>query len=64
MSAFAALIQTLLPESEVFLCAKALECEKGLTTGKKTCVFIRQAGAMLKMHRLLCVYAMLLMMGM
>src|SRR5712675_3017502 len=64
MSAFAALIRTLLPEGEVFLCAKALEREKGSTTGKKTRVFIRQAGAMLKMHRLLCVYAMLLMTGM
>ena len=64
ISASAALIRALLPESGIFLRAKALEREKGTTTGKKTRVFIRQAGIMLKEHWLLCVYAVLLMTGM
>ncbi|KAH9954974.1 carboxylic acid transporter [Russula dissimulans] len=63
ISAFAALIRALVPESEVFLRAKALELEKGSTTGKKTRVFIRKASAMLKKHWLLCIYAVLLMTG-
>ncbi len=63
ISAFAALIRALVPESEVFLRAKALERETGSTTGKKTRRFIRQAGDMLKKHWLLCIYAVLLMTG-
>jgi len=64
ISAFAAVVRALVPESEVFVRAKALECERGSSTGKKTRVFIRQAGAMVKNHWLLCVYAILLMTGM
>jgi MFS transporter, SHS family, lactate transporter len=63
ISAFAALIRALVPESEVFLRAKALERETGSTTGKKTRRFIQQAGDMLKKHWLLCIYAVLLMTG-
>jgi SHS family lactate transporter-like MFS transporter len=63
ISAFAAFIRALVPESEVFLRAKALEREKGSTTGKKTRRFIQQANAMLKKHWLLCIYAVLLMTG-
>jgi MFS transporter, SHS family, lactate transporter len=63
ISAFAAFVRALVPESEVFLRAKALERARGTTTEKKTRVFIRQAGAMLKEHWLLCVYAVLLMTG-
>ncbi|KAI0299642.1 MFS general substrate transporter [Multifurca ochricompacta] len=63
ISAFAAFIRALVPESEVFLRAKALEREKGTSTEKKTRVFINQAGAMLKKHWLLCIYAVLLMTG-
>ncbi len=63
ISAFAAVLRALVPESEVFLRAKALERENGATTGNKTRVFIRQIGAMLKKHWLLCIYAVLLMTG-
>jgi SHS family lactate transporter-like MFS transporter len=63
ISAFAAFIRALVPESEVFLRARAQQREMGATTGKKTRVFIQQAGAMLKKHWLLCVYAVLLMTG-
>ncbi|KAI0295668.1 MFS general substrate transporter [Multifurca ochricompacta] len=63
ISTFAAFIRALVPESEVFLRAKALEREKGTSTEKKTRVFINQAGAMLKKHWLLCIYAVLLMTG-
>jgi SHS family lactate transporter-like MFS transporter len=64
ISANAAILRALVPESEVFLRAKALEREKGATTGNKTRVFIRQIGAMLKKHWLLCIYSVLLMAGM
>jgi len=63
ISAFAAFVRALVPESEVFVRAKALEREKGSSTGKKTRRFIQQASAMLKKHWLLCVYAVLLMTG-
>jgi SHS family lactate transporter-like MFS transporter len=65
LSAFAALIRALVPESEVFLRAKALEREKSSTTasGKKSRRFIRQASAMLEKRWLLCIYAVLLMTG-
>lgn len=64
ISAFAATLRALVPESEIFLRAKAMERERGSSTGKKTRVFIRQVGAMLKVHWVLCVYAVLLMTGM
>ncbi|KAN0135336.1 Major facilitator superfamily domain containing protein [Lactarius tabidus] len=63
ISAFAAFIRALVPESEVFLRAREEQRAKGATTGKKTKVFIEQTGAMLKKHWLLCVYAVLLMTG-
>jgi SHS family lactate transporter-like MFS transporter len=63
ISAFAAFIRALVPESEVFLRAREAQRAKGATTGKKTKVFIEQTGAMLKKHWLLCVYAVLLMTG-
>ena len=65
ISAFAAFVRMLLPESDVFL--KAREAEKargsGLTTGQKTKVFLRETKEMLKTHWLLCIYAVLLMTG-
>ena len=64
ISVFAAAVRAIVPESEVFLRAKAIERERGSSTGKKTRVFIRQAGEMLKKHWVLCVYAVLLMTGM
>ncbi|KAI0299688.1 MFS general substrate transporter [Multifurca ochricompacta] len=63
ISAFAATIRALVPESEVFLRAKAQERAFGANPGKRTKVFIRQIGAMLKQHWALCIYAILLMAG-
>jgi MFS transporter, SHS family, lactate transporter len=65
ISAFAAFIRILLPESEFFLRAIALERKKGLGTGasEKTRVFLRETKKMLKTHWLLCIYAILLMTG-
>lgn len=63
ISLFAAGIRALLPESEVFLRAKAAEVEKGYTTTQKTKVFLRETKEMLKKHWLLCIYAVLLMTG-
>lgn len=63
ISAFAALIRALIPESEVFLRAKAQERAVGASTGKKTKVFIRRVGQMLGKHWGLCIYAVLLMAG-
>lgn len=61
ISLFAAVIRLLLPESEVFLRAKA---ESGGTqTAKKTKIFFHETKEMLKKHWLLCVYAVLLMTG-
>jgi len=63
ISSFAATIRALIPESEVFLRAKAQDRALGDSTGKKTKVFIHQVGAMLRVHWRLCIYAILLMAG-
>lgn len=63
ISAFAAFIRALVPESEVFLRARAEQRARGATTKNKTKIFIQQTGAMLKKHWLLCIYAVLLMTG-
>ena len=65
LSAFAALIRALVPESEVFLRAKALEREKSFTTasGNKSRRFIRQASAVLEKHWPLCIHAVVLVTG-
>ncbi|KAH7345101.1 major facilitator superfamily domain-containing protein [Rhizoctonia solani] len=69
VSFVAAVIRALLPESAVFLRAKAarkeLEAREGKTTGgpSKTKVFFHETGQMLKSHWLLCIYAVLLMAG-
>jgi len=63
ISLFAAGIRALLPESEVFLRAKAAEVEKGHTTTQKTKIFLKETKEMLKKHWLLCIYAVLLMTG-
>jgi len=62
ISLFAAFIRLLLPESAVFLRAKALA--GGTQTAKKTKVFLHESKEMLKKHWLLCIYAVLLMTGM
>ncbi|KAG6827036.1 hypothetical protein H0H92_013475 [Tricholoma furcatifolium] len=63
ISMFAAFIRALLPESEVFLRAKAIEKAKGTTTSDKTKIFLKETKEMLKRHWLLCIYAVLLMTG-
>ncbi|PPQ70216.1 hypothetical protein CVT26_014473 [Gymnopilus dilepis] len=63
ISLFAAFIRMLLPESEVFLRAKALEKARGTTTAQKTKIFVHETKEMLKKHWLLCIYAVLLMTG-
>ncbi|KAF7791425.1 hypothetical protein EIP86_002441 [Pleurotus ostreatoroseus] len=63
MSAFAAAIRVLLPESAVFIRAKEHERASGHTTGQKTKIFMRETGKMLKKHWILCIYAVLLMTG-
>jgi SHS family lactate transporter-like MFS transporter len=63
ISAFAAIIRAIIPESEVFLHAKERERALGGSTGGKTKVFIHQVRMMLKAHWGRCVYAILLMAG-
>jgi SHS family lactate transporter-like MFS transporter len=63
LSAFTAALRAIVPESEAFLRAKAQARTSGASTGKKTRIFIRQVGAMLRVHWGLCVYAILLMAG-
>lgn len=64
ISCFAAILRLTLPESQVFLRARA---EKQALTkessGSKTRIFFREIGRMLKDHWLLSIYAVLLMAG-
>ena len=63
ISAFAALVRALLPESEVFLRAREAQQASGPSTVNKTKVFLHEVRVMLKQHWLLCIYAVLLMTG-
>lgn len=63
ISLFAAFIRLLLPESEVFLKAKAEEAAREGPPVNKTKVFVKETKAMLKKHWALCIYAVLLMTG-
>jgi len=63
ISMFAAFVRLLLPESEIFLRAKAAERAAGHSTKNKTKVFLHETKEMLKTHWLLCIYAVLLMTG-
>lgn len=65
ISAFAAFVRACLPESAYFLRAKAAERALGVerTPSEKTKIFLKETGAMLKAHWLLCIYAVLLMTG-
>ena len=62
MSAFAAFIRVLLPDSEIFIRAKAARA--GAETKSKTRIFLHETKEMLKKHWVLCIYAVLLMTGM
>ena len=64
ISLFAAALRALLPESEVFLKAREAEKARETDTTQKTKIFIHETKAMLKNHWLLCIYAVLLMIGM
>jgi len=63
ISFFAAVVRALLPESEVFLRARAAERARGSDTTKKTKIFLRETKEMLKRHWILCIYSVLLMTG-
>ncbi|KIY68948.1 carboxylic acid transporter protein [Cylindrobasidium torrendii FP15055 ss-10] len=65
ISFFAAAVRAVLPESEFFLRAKALEAAEGIhrTSSEKSRIFLKETGAMLKRHWMLCIYAVLLMTG-
>ncbi|KIJ57566.1 hypothetical protein HYDPIDRAFT_53191, partial [Hydnomerulius pinastri MD-312] len=60
---FAGIVRACVPESEVFLRAKAVEKARGTNTTQKTKIFVRETKEMLKRHWLLCIYAVLLMTG-
>lgn len=63
LSAFAAFIRLLLPESEVFIRARDAQRARGESTKSKTRVFLHETAEMLKRHWMLCIYAVLLMTG-
>lgn len=63
MSAFAAFIRAITPESELFLRARQAERARGVTTTHRTRIFLHETKEMLKRHWLLCIYALLLMTG-
>jgi MFS transporter, SHS family, lactate transporter len=63
ISLFAACSRALLPESEVFLRAKAVERAGGLDTSTKTRVFFKETKEMIKLHWMMCIYGVLLMTG-
>jgi SHS family lactate transporter-like MFS transporter len=63
VSLFAGVLRALLPESEVFLRAKAAERAGGLDTATKSRVFFQESKEMLKTHWMLCIYGVLLMTG-
>jgi MFS family permease len=63
ISAFAAILRVLLPESAVFLRAKAAGKVGGANTTHKTKIFLKKTKQMLRRHWLLCIYAVLLMTG-
>lgn len=60
ITCFAAVIRALVPESPFFLRAKEQEKAKDPNTSQN---FLRQTKEMLKLHWLLCIYAVLLMTG-
>jgi MFS transporter, SHS family, lactate transporter len=66
ISAFAAAVTAVLPESEVFLEAQRKMEQSGkerLSSGMKTKQFIKETSNMLKTHKLRCIYGVLIMAG-
>ncbi|KAG1818615.1 MFS general substrate transporter [Suillus subaureus] len=60
ITCIAAVVRALVPESPFFLHAKEQEKAKGVNTSQN---FLRRTKEMLKLHWLLCIYAVLLMTG-
>jgi SHS family lactate transporter-like MFS transporter len=63
ISLFAAALRATLPESAVFLRAKMAKDAMGTSSQEKTRIFFKEVKEMLKMHWMLCIYAILLMTG-
>ncbi|KZT43780.1 MFS general substrate transporter [Sistotremastrum suecicum HHB10207 ss-3] len=63
ISFFAAAVRAVLPESQVFIRARAAAKASGMHTSRKTKVFVRETGHMLRIHWKLWIYAVLLMSG-
>ena len=64
ISAFAAVVRALLPESEVFLRARReRQAENEKPAPSKTRIFIHEVGQMLKNYWLLCIYVVMFMSG-
>ena len=63
ISLFAAVFRALLPESELFVRAKASQAADGISAWRRTVIFCKETKEMLKRHWLLCVYAICLMSG-
>ncbi|KAF9458789.1 MFS general substrate transporter [Collybia nuda] len=63
ISLFAAFCRAALPESEVFLRARAAEKARGTDSAGRTRVFLKETKMMLKRHWLLCIYAVLFASG-
>ena len=64
VSAFAAVLRALLPESEVFLRARReKQAEPDKPSQSRTQIFLHEVGQMLKNHWLRCIYVVLLMSG-
>ena len=56
-----AFVRCWLPESEVFLRAKAAKRVGGLDTAAKTKIFLNETKEMIKLHWMMCIYGVLLM---
>jgi len=64
ISAFAAVLRSLLPESEVFVRARQeVKSDSDKPAQSKTRIFFHEVGQMLKHHWLLCIYLVMLMSG-
>ncbi|VDC07762.1 unnamed protein product [Peniophora sp. CBMAI 1063] len=65
LSLFAAIVRSLLPESEIFLRAKAAQRATGTSTStaERSRIFVKETGVMLRLHWVVGIYAVLLMTG-
>ncbi|KAF9458791.1 carboxylic acid transporter [Collybia nuda] len=63
ISLFAAFVTALVPESHIFVRARAAAKAKGLDSTGRTRVFLRETKMMLRRHWVLCIYAFLFSTG-